>query len=545
MPRVITSLFLIALEKFELSNNHILTSREELLSRLSVNEEWDLIIIGGGASGLGIAVDAATRGFKTLLLEQYDFAKGTSSKSTKLLHGGVRYLAQGDIKLVIEGLKERGLLANNARHLFKNQEFIIPNYTWWTGYYYAFGLKLYDLLSKKLSLGSSKRIGKEKVESYLPTLKKERLFSGVSYFDGQFDDARLALNLAQTAIYHGATVLNYMKVAQLLKNEEGKVCGVSAEDQESKAIYSVKGKVVINAAGIFTDKILKMQDPKHEKTVVHSQGIHLVLDGSYLDSDKAILIPKTSDGRVLFVIPWYDKVIAGTTDTLIKKPKIEPVAQEAEIDFILKTINAYLTKKASRKDVLSVFAGLRPLVKPKGDAVKTKELSRSHKILVNGQLLSIMGGKWTTYRKMAEDVIDKVIETYGFPKNASKTKNTAIHGNQSSNTELTKGHLYIYGSEINDYLALESQDPVYKEKIHPNYPYTVGQIIWAARNEMARTTEDFLARRIRLLLLDARAAMDASKNVSKVMARELNKPESWAEEQDKIFKELAEKYISS
>jgi len=520
-----------------------LTSRSTLISRLDSNEEWDLIIVGGGASGLGIAVDAVTRGFKTLLLEQYDFAKGTSSKSTKLLHGGVRYLAQGNIKLVTEALEERGLLAKNARHLFKKQEFIIPNYNWWGGYYYAFGLKLYDLLSKKLSLGSSRRIGKKKVQNYLPTLKRDQLASGVSYFDGQFDDARLALNLAQSAIDHGATVLNYMKVTSLLKNDDGKVCGVTSVDEETAISYKAKGKVVINATGIFTDKILKMQDPGHKKTVVPSQGIHLVLDGSFLDSDKAIMIPKTSDGRVLFVIPWHGKVIAGTTDTLIKKPKIEPMAQETEIDFILETINAHLTKKADRRDVLSIFSGLRPLVKPKGDQVKTKEVSRSHKIIVSGKLVSIIGGKWTTYRKMAEDVVDTVIDSYGFPDRKSKTKSIPLHGNISENIPPAKDHLFIYGSERELYLKLEAETLEYKERIHPDYPYTVGQIIWAVRYELARTVEDFLARRIRLLLLDARAAMEASELVAKVMAKELNQDNQWAVNQHNNFTDLAKKYI--
>jgi glycerol-3-phosphate dehydrogenase len=522
-----------------------LTNRDKLLSQLKGSEEWDVIIIGGGASGLGIAVDAVTRGFKTLLLEQYDFAKGTSSKSTKLLHGGVRYLAQGDIKLVIEALEERGLLAKNARHLFKKQEFIIPNFNWWGGYYYVIGLKFYDLLSKKLSLGSSRRIGKKKVWSYLPTLKRDKLASGVSYFDGQFDDARLALNLAQTTIDHGGTAMNYMKVTELLKDEEAKVCGVKALDTETAKSYSVHGKVVINATGIFTDKILKMQDPGHKKTVVPSQGIHLVLDRSFLDSDKAIMIPKTSDGRVLFVIPWHNKVIAGTTDTLIKKPKIEPQAQETEIDFILETINDHLTKKASRKDVLSIFSGLRPLAKPKGDDVKTKEVSRSHKIIVTGQLLSIVGGKWTTYRKMAEDAIDKMIETYGFPNTRSRTRNIPLHGNIASEKELRQDHLFIYGSEADDYLQFEAENPEYSTKIHLDYPYTFGQVIWSVRHEMARTTEDFLARRIRLLLLDARAAMTASEKVSQVMARELGRDQAWAEAQHQEFLKLANKYILS
>ncbi|NND63298.1 MAG: glycerol-3-phosphate dehydrogenase/oxidase [Flavobacteriaceae bacterium] len=504
---------------------------------------WDILVIGGGASGLGVAVDAASRGFKTILFEQYDFAKGTSSKSTKLVHGGVRYLAQGDIKLVSEALRERGLLAKNARHLFKTQKFIIPSYNWWGGPYYAFGLKLYDFLSKKLSLGPSRLVKKKSVIQMLPTLKTDNLFGGVSYFDGQFDDARLALNLAQTAEQHGATVLNYMKVLKLNKTDNNDISGVIVEDQETGNQFSVNGKVIINATGIFTDKILKMYNPKHKKTVVPSQGIHLMLDKSYLQGDTALMIPKTSDGRVLFIIPWYDKVIAGTTDTLIKKPKIEPVPLEEEVDFILDTINNYLTKKAERSDVLSVFSGLRPLAKPKKDETNTKEVSRSHKIIVDNNLVSIVGGKWTTYRKMAEDVVDKVIETYGYEKNPCKTKSISLVGNLSQNSEVPGNHLYIYGGQLNEYLEFEKSNEEYSEKIHPNYPYTKGQVVWSVRNEYVQTIEDFLSRRIRLLLLDSRAAIEAAHLVAATMAKELGQNGEWQERQIQEFTELANTYI--
>jgi glycerol-3-phosphate dehydrogenase len=536
-------LFFSSFKKNCFLNHPKLINRNDLVHRLQDNNPWDIIIIGGGASGLGIAVDAASRGFRTVLFEQYDFAKGTSSKSTKLVHGGVRYLAQGNITLVSEALEERGLLAKNARHLFKKQEFIIPNYTWWGGYYYALGLKLYDFLSGKRSLGKSQRISKKRVIKSLPTLKKEHLYSGVSYFDGQFDDARLALNLAQTAIEQGATVLNYFKVVALIKDENDIVSGVEVEDTETQQQYLINSKVVINATGIFTDKILKMQDPGHKKTVVPSQGVHLVLDRSFLNGEKAIMIPKTSDGRVLFIIPWHDKVIAGTTDTLIKKPKIEPIAEEKEIDFILETINTYLSKKAERKDVLSVFSGLRPLAKPKGDQVKTKEVSRSHKIIISGNLLSIVGGKWTTYRKMAEDVIDKIIAHYSFLNKPSVTRQVSIHGNLPELAPLAKNHLYIYGAELDKFLDFQAEKAAYQRKIHKDYSYTVGQVVWSVHNEYARTVEDFLARRIRLLLLDARAAMEAAELVSSVMAEELDENAAWAAQQTEDFIILAEKYV--
>ena len=516
--------------------------RDDLISKLTTTKEWDIIIIGGGASGLGIAVDAASRGFKTVLFEQYDFAKGTSSKSTKLLHGGVRYLAQGDIKLVMEALEERGHLEKNARHLFKKLEFIIPNYSWWKGPYYLIGLKLYDWLSKRLSLGSSKFVSKKNVLKKLPTLKKQGLANGVSYFDGQFDDARLAINLAQTAIELGAVCLNYVKVECFHKNEIDIIESVSVLDTESHGSYNVKGKAIINATGIFTDSVLKMYNPNHKKTVIPSQGIHLMLDRSFLGSEKAIMIPKTSDGRVLFIIPWHDKVIAGTTDTLIKKPKIEPQPLHEEVDFILETINQYLTKTAHRNDVLSVFSGLRPLAKPSKEETNTKEVSRSHKIIIDNNLISIVGGKWTTYRKMAEDVVDQVINSFHFMKISCNTSQLSIHGN-ISNKMNAPDHLRFYGSDLDEYLKFEKSNSIYTEKIHPNYPFTKGQVIWSIQREMARTVEDFLSRRIRLLLLDAHAAKEAAATVASVMKKELKESDSWEQNQLETFQKLTEKYI--
>lgn len=516
--------------------------RPHLLQQVTSTKQWDFIIIGGGASGLGIALDAASRGFKTLLLEQYDFAKGTSSKSTKLLHGGVRYLAQGDIKLVMEALEERGLLKKNAQHLFHKQEFIIPNYTWWKGPYYWVGLKLYDVLAKKFSLGASTYISKNKVTQGLPTIKSEGLANGISYFDGQFDDARLALNIAQTAIQEGATVINYCKVTRFNKSHNSHINEVVFLDQETQKEYIVKGKVIVNATGVFTDSILKMLSPNHKKTVVPSQGIHLMLAGSFLNSNKAIMIPKTSDGRVLFIIPWYNKVIAGTTDTLIKKPKIEPKPLEEEVYFILSTINQYLTKKATKEDILSVFSGLRPLAKPDKDSTKTKEVSRSHKIIINKNLVTIIGGKWTTYRKMAEDVIDKSINNFKLNQVATKTKEIEIIGNTKRDKNKS-GLLSFYGAHLVEINSLEKLQPEWSQKLHPNYPFKVVHIVWAVKNEMARTVEDFLSRRIRLLLLDVKAALKCAPIVAKTMGQLLEKDKKWEEAQVLAFKKLAQQYL--
>lgn len=518
-------------------------TREQLIDKVKETDEWDVVVIGGGASGLGVAIDAISRGYKTVLFEGSDFAKGTSSKSTKLVHGGVRYLAQGNIGLVVEALEERGILANNASHLFSNLMFIIPNYNWWKGYYYAIGLKLYDLLSKRLSLGSSKLINRKETIKNLPTLKIKNLTSGVIYHDGQFDDSRLAINLAQTILDNGGTAVNHLKVVNLTKTNDV-VNGVVVEDQETGRKFKVRSKIVINATGIFTDDILSLNDNTHKKSVVPSQGIHLVLDKSFLKSDKAIMIPKTSDGRVLFIIPWHNKVIVGTTDTLIEEHNLEPVALESEIEFILNTMENYLIRKPKREEVFSVFAGLRPLAAPKDKNAKTKEVSRSHKVLVSdSKLISIIGGKWTTYRKMGEDVIDKALEVHSLPFKKSETKDLKIHGHMILEKATLKNHLYIYGTDMNAIQALQKENKNYLNKIHPNYDYTVAEVIWSVRHEMARTVEDVLARRVRLLFLDARAAIEATPLVAGIIAKELNKDESWIKKQEIEFTSLAGNYI--
>ena len=330
-------------------------------------------MIGGGATGLGVALDGISRGYKTLLLEQVDYAKGTNSRSTKLVHGGVRYLAQGNIALVREALFERGLLLRNAPHLVKNQDFIIPNYDWWGGPYYTIGLTMYDLLAGKLSLGASVHLSKQETLRRLGNLKPDGLRGGVLYHDGQFDDARLAINLAQTAVEQGGTLLNHFDVRGLLKDASGKIAGVRAADQETGQLYELPAKVVVNATGIFVDEILQMDKPGTRKLVRPSQGVHIVLDKSFLPGDDAIMIPKTDDGRVLFAVPWHGRVVLGTTDTPLKEYSAEPQALEEEIEFILRTAARYLTRAPQRSDALSVYAGLRPLAAPQGDSTKTKE----------------------------------------------------------------------------------------------------------------------------------------------------------------------------
>ncbi|HSZ35025.1 MAG TPA: glycerol-3-phosphate dehydrogenase/oxidase [Puia sp.] len=504
---------------------------------------WDFVIVGGGATGLGIAVDAASRGFKTLLLEQSDFAKGTSSRSTKLVHGGVRYLAQGNIGLVVEALRERGILLKNAPHLVRNENFIIPNYSWWSGIFYSIGLSVYDLLAGKRSFGKSRLISRNELVRRIPNIKQDGLKSGVLYHDGQFDDARLAVALALTGIDQHATLLNYFKVYGL-KKEGNKITGVFTKDVETGIEYSLKAKTVVNATGVFVDELLNMDEPEARKIVQPSQGIHLVFDKSFIGPHDALMIPKTKDGRVLFAIPWHDRTLIGTTDTPLDAHQLEPVALEEEIRFILDTTAVYLTKIPNRKDVLSVFAGLRPLAAPQEDQQKTKEISRSHKLIVSPSgLITITGGKWTTYRRMAEDTVDMAIKTANLPYKKSITQTLSLHGSRDS-VEWTDS-FFVYGSDALEVKALVKENAEWKETLDSRLPYIGAEVIWATRFEMARTIEDVLARRTRALFLDARAAIAMAPKVAGLMAKELNRNEDWEKEQVISFLSVAKNYILS
>ena len=504
--------------------------------------QWDVLIIGGGATGLGCAVDAATRGFRTILVEQADFAKGTSSRSTKLVHGGVRYLAQGDISLVFEALHERGLLMQNAPHLVKNQPFIIPLYEWWEGPFYNIGMKVYDLMAGKLGFGLSQKLSREETLKAIPNIDQKDLTGGVIYFDGQFDDSRLAVNLAQTAVDHGAAVLNYMKVIALKKDSYGLLTGVMLQDMESAETLPVRAKVIINATGVFSDQIRKLDDPAAHDAIVPSQGVHLVVDRSFLQGDASIMIPHTEDGRVLFAVPWHNRVIIGTTDTRVDDISLEPTATEQEIDFLLHTSAHYLKKDPSPSDVLSVFAGLRPLAAPQGAATQTKDISRRHQITISRSgLITITGGKWTTYRKMAEDAIDKAILVGGFEEQPCVTKKLPIHGFRL-NTNFEEP-LYYYGDDRPLIEELIARNADLGQRLHPALPYLKAEVIWAVRHEMARTIEDFLARRTRALFLDVRASMQMAPIVAGLMAEELNQTQTWQQKQIEMYNRLAKNYL--
>ncbi len=519
--------------------------RASVLQTIERNITWDLVIIGGGATGIGAALEAATRGYKTLLLEQSDFTKSTSSKSTKLVHGGVRYLAQGDIKLVREASIERGLLCRNAPHLVKNQAFIIPSYTWWERPWFTVGLKIYDLLAGKLSLGASVAISKAQTITSLPTIKPQNLRGGVLYHDGQFDDSRLAVNILQTVFEQGGYAINYMSVMDFIKDDTGKLTGVRAFDAENNRHYTIQSKMVLNATGVFTDKILKMDQPGIQASIRPSQGVHLVLDKEFLPGEHALMVPKTDDGRVLFLVPWYGKVIVGTTDTPIAEASLEPQALESEIEFILKTASQYLTRAPQRADVRSVFAGLRPLAAVNGTSGRTKEVSRSHKIMVAASgLVTILGGKWTTFRKMAEEAIDQVETVANWPHQPSVTSKLRIHAATNS-TSASTASLRNYGTDAAHIQALVAAQPELGEYLSVTLNIIKAQVIWAVRAEMARTVEDVLSRRVRALLLDARESIRLAPETARLMAQELNYPATWQQEQVQQFTQLAQGYLLS
>lgn len=490
-------------------------NRQQFIQSLSVTPEWDICIIGGGATGLGTALDAASRGLKTVLFEKSDFAKGTSSKSTKLVHGGVRYLQQGNIKLVKDALRERGLMLQNAPHLVHNQPFIVPNYKWWEMPFYGIGLKIYDKMAGKLGLGPSVFLSKKEVLEQAPTLDAKGLKGGVLYHDGQFDDARMAISLAQKAAEYGASVLNHFPVTGFLKTKK-QITGVVVKDGITGQSFEIKSRCVINATGVFTDTLQRMDDKDHRDMIKPSQGIHLVVDKEFLPGEAAIMIPRTDDGRVLFAVPWHHKIVLGTTDTAVDTISDEPKARDEEIDFILQHTGRYLNRHPSVNDVRSVFAGLRPLVK--GKSKKTAALSRDHLIHESDSgLISISGGKWTTYRKMAEDVTDFAIAHAKLEAKPCSTK-TIVLG---------KVDQIMIPASVQD--LPESLLRLWIQK--------------AVEEEMCMTVEDFLSRRSRQLLLDAKTARQMAEQVARLMAVNLQKDEEWISGQINIFKTVSQNYL--
>lgn len=519
-------------------------NRSDALERLADSgAAWDVIVIGGGATGLGAAMDSASRGYDTVLLEQHDFAKATSSRSTKLIHGGFRYLKQGNVSLVRESLRERGLLLRNAPHLVQPLAFVVPAYHWWERAYYGAGLKLYDAMAGRLGLGPSRLLSRAETLRLLPTLEPAGLRGGVRYFDGQFDDARLAVCLARTLFDHGGIALNYVRVVRLLK-EKGRVCGVVARDEIAGREFTVLARVVVNATGIFTDEVRWMDEPQASRMMTVSQGAHLVLDRSFLPGDTAVMVPKTDDGRILFAIPWQNRVLVGTTDTPMDAPSLEPKPLPQEVDFLLKHAGRYLCKAPAESDILSMFAGLRPLAKA-GDHRNTSRISRDHVLTVSPSgLITITGGKWTTCRKMAEDAVDAAIKVGGMEWRPCKTRTQRLFG-VSQSGEWTKPnpadppHWNGYGQDWHELHRLAASFPKLNETLHPRLPHRAVEVVWAVRYEMAMTVEDVLARRLRALALDARASLEMAPRVADLMAGELGRDDAWRRKEVESFSKVA------
>jgi glycerol-3-phosphate dehydrogenase len=517
-------------------------TRLEMLDRLRAHPgEWDIVVVGGGATGVGVAIDAASRGYDTLLVERSDFGKGTSSRSTKLVHGGVRYLEQGNISLVMEALKERGILRRNAPHLVSDLAFIVPSYDWWEAPFYGLGLKLYNILSGQYGFGPSKILSREETLQRLPTINQDGLRGGVVYYDGQFDDARLLINMVATATEQGATLLNYCRVTALIKDREDFVNGVVAIDEESGAEFTATAKVVVNATGPFTDGIRRLADPSVKPMISPSQGVHLVFDRSFLPADSAIMVPHTSDGRVMFAIPWHGHTLVGTTDTAIPEPVAEPLPKEEEIEFILQTAGEYLHKAPRRSDVLSVFTGIRPLVKASNSS-NTAALSRDHTIHIDESgLLSIAGGKWTTYRNMAEDCVNHAAILGKLPEKDCVTRQLKIHGFHTEAQEY--GPLSFYGTDAAAIQELMRHEPRFAEPLTEELQYVAAEVVWAVRHEMARTVEDVLSRRTRALFLNAKSAIEAAPKVAALMAQELGYDSTWESAQQAAFLQVARNFL--
>jgi glycerol-3-phosphate dehydrogenase len=517
-------------------------NRQAMLARVTERSTpWDIVVIGGGATGVGVAVDAASRGFAVLLLERMDFGSATSSRSTKLVHGGVRYLEQGNISLVMEALKERGLLRQNAPHLVHDLGFVVPNYSWWEAPFYGIGMKVYDLLAGKYGFGKSRLLSREETLERLPTIQTNGLRGGVIYYDGQFDDTRLLIHLAATAADQGAVLLNYAPVVEITRGADGFADGVIAIDSESGKRMKIPAHVVVNAAGIFADNIRRLAEPDVQPMIAPSQGIHLVFPRDFLLGNTAIMVPHTSDGRVMFAIPWHDHTVVGTTDTAIQEPSYNPLPFEEEIQFILDTASQYLSRPPKRDDVLSVYVGIRPLVKANGASSKTSSLSRDHTIHIdNSGLLTIVGGKWTTYRHMAEDCVNHAITLGELSDVPSNTHNLKIHGYKEEESLTSLG---VYGSDAEAILALAAADPRLAQRLHPALPYIAAEVVWGVREEMARTVDDILSRRTRALFLNARAAIEMAPAVASLMAAELGQDQAWIDDQLRQFRELAQKYL--
>ncbi|GIW86496.1 MAG: glycerol-3-phosphate dehydrogenase [Isosphaeraceae bacterium] len=517
-------------------------NRAAMMDRLASRDElWDMLIVGGGATGLGCAVDAAARGYRVALVERGDFGQGTSSRSTKLIHGGVRYLRQGRIGLVMESLGERARLMTLAPHLVRDQPFVVPVHRPGGVLFYGLGLRLYDLLAGRNRLGWSRPLSAAQTRSLLPTLRSDRLRGSVLYHDGLFDDARLLVALAQTAAAQGACLANYVEVEQWIDGPERRLAGAVARDRETGQALAIRARVVVNATGPFSDRLRRVDNPAARPLIAPSQGAHLVLPRSFLPGDSALLIPRTRDGRVLFAIPWHDHIVVGTTETPLDEPDPDPRPRPNEIAFLLETLAHYLTRPASAADLRSIFAGVRPLVRS-GSSRNTARLARDHLVEVSPSgLVSVLGGKWTTYRRMAEDAVNRAAVVAGLPRRPCVTGSLPIHGHEGPS--IGSDHWAVYGSDALALRELAGSQPELAQRLHPELPYRAAEVVWAARNEMARTVEDVLCRRTRAAFLNARAALAIAPQVAALMATVLGRDATWIDQQRTSFTQAIQAYL--
>ena len=515
--------------------------RSEVLRKLGEQAKpWDVLVIGGGASGFGAAVEAAARGYRTLLIERFDFAKGTSSRSTKLVHGGVRYLEQLNVTLVLDALRERGHMLRNAPHLVHDLSFVVPAYSYLTLPYYGLGLKVYEGLSGRLSFGASKLLSREQTLAMLPGIASKGLRGGVLYHDGQFDDARYIVALLRTLQEVGGTAINYVEATGLLQ-QGGKTIGVRGQDSEGNSPLELQAKVVVNATGVFSEDILAMDGASRGSLLAMSQGTHFVLPHSFLSGRAALMVPKTGDGRVLFAIPWHGATLVGTTDEAVDRASAEPRSMHSERNFLFEHIDRYFGRRPKTEEILSVWSGLRPLVR-KGNG-KTSKLSRDHTILISKTgVVTVTGGKWTTYRRMGQDTIDHAAVVAGLPKVASPTLDLKLHGWTDQVAAIAESER-AYGTDLRAIQRLSAEDAALEKLLHPRLPYRCREVVWAARYEMARTVEDVLARRTRALFLDARAAIDAAPAVADLLAKELSRSKAWRDEDLQSFLTVAQGYV--
>ena len=518
-----------------------MTLRADILRQLGEQSTWDVLVVGGGASGLGAAVEAASRGYRALLLERIDFAKGTSSRSTKLVHGGVRYLEQFNISLVLDALRERGFMRRNAPHLVHDLCFVVPAYSYSSLPYYGFGLQLYERLSGSHSFGRSRFLSRDHILDLLPEIVSEGLRGGILYHDGQFDDSRYAISLLRTFQDLGGTAINYVGAVGLLQRN-GKTIGLKARDVENDTRLDIEAKVVINASGVHIEKILAMDGPLQGPVITVSQGTHFVLPHNFLPGKTALMIPKTADGRVLFAIPWHGTTIVGTTDEPVESSSDEPRALEIEKKFLLDHITRYFGRTPTPSEILSVWSGQRPLVRNGNN--KSSQLSRGHRVMVSDSgLITVAGGKWTTYRRMGQDMIDRASEVASLPARPSTTTSLKLHGWQDGASSGSSEWEQVYGSDLPMLKTLSDEDPALAQLLHPRLPFRLREVVWAARYEMARTVEDILARRTHALFLDARAAIEAAPLVASILAKELHRSTSWMKEDLASFLSIADGYV--